>query len=95
MRIPIETSIRRSVSRAVVRASAAAILGILFLICSPVAYAEAIPKGWDAGNMKPVGTLRSWERIQIKSWSRFLRFSVRPFDVEPFESCSQILTLGG
>ena len=75
--------------------SAAAILGILFLICSPVAYAEAIPKGWDAGNMKPVGTLRSWERIQIKSWSRFLRFSVRPFDVEPFESRSQILTLGG
>ena len=90
-----ESKSLRIVSPVAAMGSAAAILGILFLICSPVAYAEAIPKGWDAGNMKPVGTLRSWERIQIKSWSRFLRFSVRPFDVEPFESCSRILTLGG
>ncbi len=50
----IERSIQRIVSRAVAMSSAAAILGILFL-CLPAAHAEAIPKGWDASNMKPVG----------------------------------------
>src|SRR5436309_1215840 len=54
-RMSMETSLQRVVSRALAMGSTAAILGILFLICSPAAHAEAIPKGWEASHMKPIG----------------------------------------
>ena len=49
-----ESKSLRIVSPVAAMGSAAAILGILSL-CLPAARAEAIPKGWEATNMKPVG----------------------------------------